>query len=230
MRSANLSDKRVLSPIYKLLLLSSCVLLISACSKPKSTVESALAPTPTIDRLAVPPLSENPSQLEHGTFIYKQVCMACHGDFGQGLTEEWRQEWDEDYNCWQSECHSASHPPWGFEIPTTCCPAVSGAGTLMRFDTAAELFTYLTETMPWWSPGNRSIDEYWALTAYLLDQNGALPPNIEINPGNALVIQVRPSSPPPGNVLPITLLLVTAISLAAILLGIQNRWFYRSTP
>src|SRR4030042_4411807 len=78
-------------------------------------------PTPTIDRLAVPALSQNPDQLEQGSYYYKQVCMACHGDRGQGLTDEWRQEWKEDFNCWQSECHSATHPPWGFEIPKTCC-------------------------------------------------------------------------------------------------------------
>lgn len=202
--------------------------ILSACSTPKASVQIASVLTPTVDRLAVPPLSDNPSQLEHGTFIYKQVCMACHGDMGQGLTEEWRREWKEDYNCWQSECHSSSHPPWGFEIPTTCCPAVSGSGTLMRFDTAAELYTYITETMPWWSPGNRSTQEYWDVTAYLLHQNGALPANVELNPGNALVVQLRPGSAPPGDVFPSILILISALCMAAGLLAIQNRWFYKS--
>ena len=203
---------------------------LSACSASETHVQVAVGPTPTPDRLAVPPLSENPSQLEHGTYIYKQVCMACHGDLGQGLTEEWRLEWDEDYNCWQSECHSPSHPPWGFEIPTTCCPAVSGTGALMRFNTAAELYTYIAQTMPWWSPGNRTAEEYWDVTAYLLHQNGVLPPNVELNAGNALVIQLRPSSPPPGNILPAVLILVVALILAASLIAIQNRRFSETPP
>jgi hypothetical protein len=210
------------------LFLVALVILLTACSVSDSGVQYAPTPTPAIDRLAVPPLSDDPTQLEAGAFIYKQVCMACHGDLGQGLTEEWRLEWEEDYNCWQSECHSPSHPPWGFEIPRTCCPAVSGPGTLMRFDTAAELYTYLTETMPWWSPGNRSNQEYWDVTAYLISQNGALPADVELNAGNAMVIQLRPASSPPGDILPAVIILAAALIMAAGLLAIQNRWYEKS--
>ncbi len=211
------------------LILVALMILLTACSGSESSVPHIPTPTPAIDRLAVPPLSDKPTQLESGSFIYKQVCMACHGDLGQGLTEEWRLEWEEDYNCWQSECHSPSHPPWGFEIPTTCCPAVSRQGTLMRFDTAAELYTYLTETMPWWSPGNRSTQEYWDVTAYLLNQNGALPAEVELNAGNAMVIQLRPASSPPGDLLPAVIILVAALIMAAGLLVIQNRWYKNSS-
>lgn len=212
------------------LFLAALVILLTACGVSNSSLPSVPTPTPALDRLAVPPLPEYPTQLESGAFIYKQVCMACHGDLGQGLTEEWRLEWKEDYNCWQSECHSASHPPWGFEIPKNCCPAVTGQGTLMRFDTAAELFTYLTETMPWWSPGNRSIQEYWDVTAYLLSQNGVLPADVEINAGNAMVIQLRPASPPPEDILPAVVILIIALIMAAGLLAIQNRWYYKPSP
>ena len=212
------------SAYWRIFFLAALPILLSACRVSESGQHIVATPTPALDRLAVPPLPENPTQLESGAFIYKQVCMACHGDLGQGLTEEWRLEWKEDYNCWQAECHSPSHPPWGFEIPTTCCPAVTGQGTLMRFDTAAELYIYLTETMPWWSPGNRSTQEYWDVSAYLLSQNGALPPNIVLSAGNAMVIQLRPASPPPGEILPAVIFLVAALIMAAGLIALQNRW------
>jgi cytochrome c5 len=211
------------------------VFFLTACSvtvaNPLSTSNPRVSPpppTPTIDRLAVPALSQNPNQLEQGSYYYKQVCMACHGDRGQGLTDEWRQEWKEDYNCWQSECHSATHPPWGFEIPKTCCPAVSGPGTLMRFDTAADLYVYLVKTMPWWSPGYRSAEEYWHVTAYLLHVNNVLPAGVELNAANAMVINLRPSTPPPGNVRPMVVLLIIVLVMAAGLVAIQNRWFYKT--
>lgn len=99
----------------------------------------------------------------------------------------------------------------------------------MRFDTAAELYIYLTETMPWWSPGNRSVEEYWDVTAYLLQQNGVLPPELELNAGNAMVISIRPSSEPPGDIRPMALILVVTLVIAAALLAIENRWFYKSS-
>lgn len=68
-----------------------------------------------VDRLSAPPVSDNPTQLECGAYHYAQVCMACHGDKGQGLTEEWRAAWGEkEQNCWQSKCHAGNHPPEGF--------------------------------------------------------------------------------------------------------------------
>lgn len=218
-----------------LILLCITCLWVSSCSAvavfdlPKDTrVDDKPAPTAMIDRLAVPELSADPSQLELGTFYYKQVCMACHGDFGQGLTEEWRQEWGEDYNCWNVDCHSASHPPWGFEIPRSCCPPVSGSGSLVRFETAADLYTYVVETMPWWNPGYRSAEEYWQVTAYLLELNQVLPAGVELDPGNAMVLKLRPDAPPPGDLRPFMVILVAVLAMAAFLVAIQNHWFYKS--
>jgi len=36
---------------------------------------------------------------------------ACHGDHGQGLTEEWRSSFASDQrDCWQSGCHGSDFP------------------------------------------------------------------------------------------------------------------------
>lgn len=124
------------------------------------------------DRLEQPPLSDPPTQVELGHMEYWISCMVCHGDRGQGLTEEWRDVLDpEDMNCWQSKCHAPNHPPEGFEVPRTS-PLVIGPGALTAYETAEELYDYLRTTMPWPFPGLFQDFQYWQLTAFLLDANG----------------------------------------------------------
>jgi hypothetical protein len=122
-------------------------------------------------RLAPPVLSNPPTQTELGWYHYWMSCMVCHGDRGQGLTEEWRSLLDPaDRNCWQSKCHARNHPPEGFEIPREA-PLVMGTGALAGYETAAELHDYISETMPWSFPGLLPDDAYWQLVAYMADGN-----------------------------------------------------------
>jgi hypothetical protein len=124
------------------------------------------------ERLEHPPMSDPPTQIELGHSEYWMSCMVCHGDRGQGLTEEWRSVLDPaDMNCWQSKCHAPNHPPYGFQIPRTS-PLIIGSGALLGYETAEDLFEYLSTTMPWPFPGLFQDEQYWALTAFLLDANG----------------------------------------------------------
>ena len=140
-------------------------------------------PTPTVDRMAVPALSANPTQVETGENLYFYHCMPCHGDFGQGLTDEFRGAWVEDHqNCWASGCHAGRVDDGGFPIPKFV-PAVIGSETapvLQKFATDTALYTYLKETHPPQTPGILEEHEYWALTAYLFAENGRLAPDVEL--------------------------------------------------
>jgi mono/diheme cytochrome c family protein len=135
-------------------------------------------PTPAVEpgmnpheRLKRPPMSDPPTQTELGHGEYWMSCMVCHGDRGQGLTDEWRSVLDPaDMNCWQSKCHAPNHPPEGFEIPRQS-PLVIGPGALTGYRTAADLFEYISTTMPWAFPGLFEDETYWQLTAYLADAN-----------------------------------------------------------
>jgi len=134
-----------------------------------TTAHPGMAPH---ERLEVPLMSDPPTQIEIGHYEYWMSCMVCHGDRGQGLTEEWRSVLDPtDMNCWQSKCHAPNHPPEGFEIPRTS-PMIIGPGALTGYETAEDLFEYLKSTMPWPFPGLFQDVQYWGLTAYLLDANG----------------------------------------------------------
>ncbi len=143
-----------------------------------------------------PYMPENPSQADLGAEVYYQICLACHGDWGQGLTEEWRDTWGEDKNCWQSKCHASNHPPWGFEIPKYA-PPLLGVGSLSRYQTAEELHDNIAKTMPWWNPGSLTEDQAWQVTAYLMRERGELSNEITLDESTAPVIQLhRPAAEP----------------------------------
>lgn len=106
-----------------------------------------------------------------GEDLYQFWCSTCHGDRGQGLTPEWRATWPkEKQNCWQAKCHASSHPPDGFTIPKNV-PALIGPETLGKFNTAQDLYGYISAAMPYWSPNRLKEDEYRAITAFLVKAN-----------------------------------------------------------
>jgi hypothetical protein len=139
--------------------------------------------TPTPDPLAVPVMPESPTQVDVGRNLYYYHCMPCHGDQGQGLTDEWREVWPEDHqNCWGRGCHAGRADDAGFPIPRDV-PAVSGSPqAIASFQKADDLFTYLLNAHPPQRPGALQQAEYWALTAFLLHQNDRLPSDGHIGP------------------------------------------------
>ena len=169
--------------------------VIKTATSPQAT-PTVMPPTPASNaaRLAKPILSspKNPTQLDQGALVYWGICMACHGDRGQGLTPEWRAVFGEDQNCWASRCHTANHPQDGFIIPrNNLARAVTGPGSLANYSTAQNLYDYIVVTMPWWKPGSLSTDQAWAVTAYILKQNGTLPQGVVLNATDASAIQVH---------------------------------------
>ncbi len=160
--------------------------------------------TPTPDRLAAPPTAASPNQADDGAQLYWQHCQPCHGDRGQGLTDEWRAQYPpEDQNCWNSRCHGQSPYEHGFILPTQV-PALIGSGTLTRFATAADLYAFISLRMPYQARGSLKPDEYWAITAYLLRGHGlseaALP--IENATAAAAITLSTPAPSPEAAALP----------------------------
>ena len=157
---------------------------------------------PTVqDRLAAPPTVYPPTQADQGAQVYYQVCMVCHGDRGQGLTDEWRNVLDpEDRNCWQSKCHAPNHPPEGF-VFQKYIPPVIAPGLLTRFATALDLHDFIQTEMPWQAPGSLSAEQYWQLTAFLLRANGYDPGQQHLDPQRTAQIPLRPYPPSPPTLL-----------------------------
>ncbi|MEZ4518971.1 MAG: c-type cytochrome [Chloroflexota bacterium] len=123
-------------------------------------------------RLAPPPTVAAPTQADDGAQLYWLHCQPCHGDQGQGLTDDWRAQYPpEDQYCWESGCHGENPYDNGFTLPFTI-PAVIGEGTLTKYQTVGGLYRYVHIAMPYWNPDSLTDEEYLAITAHLAQANG----------------------------------------------------------
>jgi hypothetical protein len=130
-----------------------------------------VSPTPTYDPLAEPPFPENPTEYELGRNLYWHWCMTCHGDVGQGLTDEFRSIWVEDHqNCWGRGCHAGHPGDFGFPIPTVV-PALVNDAHLKQFACIQELSAFLKATHPPQSPGILKDEEYHAIALFVFSMN-----------------------------------------------------------
>lgn len=154
-----------------------------------------MQPTLAIDRLAPPPTVENPTQLDEGAYLYWLYCIPCHGDKGQGLTDEWREQYpEEDQYCWNSTCHGTNPPqPYGFKIPTVVPPIVIPHGGLDRFETLGEVYYYTRGAMPLELPGKLTDEEYLAIMAHLAHEMGIWRGE-EYTDRNILQVKLRPDA------------------------------------
>ena len=153
--------------------------------------------TPTPDRLAPPTLPATPLQADYGAKEFWSRCLPCHGERGQGLTDEFRQTYPpEDQNCWMSGCHGARPYPDGWTIPTIV-PPVIGPTSLIKFQNAQVLHDYICAAMPYQWPGTLADETCWQLTAYLTRQNGLWDGAGELNQTNAAQLAfLDPSATP----------------------------------
>jgi cytochrome c len=153
----------------------------------RSTPVSTLDP---FERLAEPTLPAEPSQADHGAQDYWLYCLPCHGDRGQGLTEEFRETYPPDeVNCWQSGCHGKRPYEFGFTLPTQI-PAVIEHSALAKFTDAAQLNAYIRATMPFWNPGSLTEEEAWRVTAFILRENDLWDASAELNAANAASVKI----------------------------------------
>ncbi len=127
------------------------------------------------------PTATPPTQGGNGANIFWVYCMPCHGDHGQGLTDEFRnrQYPPEDVNCWKSGCHGARPYEQGFTLPITV-PMLIGSGALAKFQSAQELYGFIRTAMPFNKPGSLSETQYLDLTAYLLESNHLAPAGVQL--------------------------------------------------
>ena len=128
---------------------------------------------PTPDRLAEPTLPPSPSQPDYGAQDYWLSCMPCHGDKGQGLTDEFRTTYPpEDQYCWARGCHGPRPYDEGFTLPMNIPALIGPEAGLGKFSTAFTLEAYIRSAMPFWNPGSLTDEETWRITAFLLRENG----------------------------------------------------------
>ncbi len=174
----------------------SLLFIITSLTLAQETPTPPVMPTPTIDRLAAPPTVPSPTQADEGAQLFWLHCQPCHGDQGQGLTDEWRTQFpEEEQNCWQSGCHGEhgkDPPPTGFKIPTAV-PAVIGEGSLGNFQTVQQLFYFIRTSMPYENPGGLKEEEYMAITAFIVRAHG-VGDGTPLNAANIAQFRFRPAA------------------------------------
>jgi len=197
----------------------------AAAPVPQTTETPFATVTPTFDlsRLDEPVTADPPGQIDRGAIHYWGVCMACHGDYGQGLIPEWRDAFGEDKDCWQSDCHGPDHLPEGFQMhKDNLAPPIAGPGKLARFSNAFELYEYIYETMPWWNPGSITREEAWSLANYVLKLNGTRPDGLVLTDTNGFAIPVHRAVSLPDAEWPGVLTLAGVLVLAAVGMVLQS--------
>lgn len=132
-------------------------------------------PTPTYNPLAEPFLPENPSDYDLGRNWYWHNCMTCHGDVGQGLTDEFRAIWPEDHqNCWEHGCHGGRRDDEGFPLPTIV-PALDDEEKLAQFPSQQAFFEFLKASHPPQDPGGLEDEQYQAIVKFVFSMNDRPP-------------------------------------------------------
>lgn len=136
-----------------------------------------------------------PSPADQGNEIYQQHCSTCHGDRGQGLAE-WRLTFDPAHqNCDRYNCHDRHFPPGGFYLPNNFAPRIVGENTLTRFQTAQDLYDFVSKNMPFQEPGSLAAGDYWLIITFLVQLHNV--PVDEVTPQNArqILLHAAPESP-----------------------------------
>lgn len=147
----------------------------AAVAGPAADQLVATTPAPTADRLAEPPLPDDPTPYEAGRHLYWLHCMPCHGDQGQGLTGEFRGLWEEDHrNCWGRGCHAGREGDEGFPLPRAIPAIIPTAGENEKPANPEKLVEFLHTSHPPQDPGCLAEAECRALAAYVLAEREKL--------------------------------------------------------
>lgn len=121
-------------------------------------------------------LPEGSGNHKTGKVLYNNLCMACHGENGKGgiKLDPYRGAIE---TLVQSKGDSLTS-----ENPK------KNIGTYWQY--APLLFDYMRRTMPYQAPKSLSADELYALTAYLLAENGIIAKELIVDKNNLAKIKM----------------------------------------
>lgn len=147
------------------------------------------------------------AQVARGQSIFALRCAVCHGETGGGL-EEARLAFPEDHRRCES-CHKPGNPNlqaqmgsrsfesvrgrtvMGNAFAIGIAPPLHGPDALAAFGDAEALKTYIRVAMPRHAPGTLNGEQSYALTAFILKLNRALPKGAVVNRRNAVKLDFR---------------------------------------
>jgi S-disulfanyl-L-cysteine oxidoreductase SoxD len=125
-------------------------------------------------------LPKGSGSVAKGMDVWETKCASCHGIFGEsneifsplvgGTTAE-------DVKTGRvARLTDASFP---------------GRTTLMKVSSVSTLWDYINRAMPWNTPKSLTVEEVYAVTAYLLNMGGVLPDDFVMSDANIAQVQAR---------------------------------------
>ena len=114
-----------------------------------------------------------------GEQIWEAKCTSCHGSFGES-------------NAFFPPIIGGTRPE---DIERGRVAALAKPGeqrtTVMKLSQISTLWDYINRAMPWNAPKTLTVDEVYALTAYILNQGGIVADNFVLSERNMAEVQKR---------------------------------------
>lgn len=115
-----------------------------------------------------------------GQEVWEGKCASCHGVFGEST---------EVFNPLVGGT-SAKDAVSG-RVASLLDPTFPGRTTLMKVSTVSTLWDYINRAMPWNSPKSLTVEEVYAVTAFLLNLGGVVPDDFTLSDRNIADVQKR---------------------------------------
>ncbi len=115
-----------------------------------------------------------------GQEVWEAKCASCHGVFGES-----NQVFNPLVGGTSADDVKTGHVA---SLKRTDYP---GRTTMMKASTLSTLWDYINRAMPWSSPKSLSVEEVYAVTAYLLNLADVIPPDFTLSDKNIREVQQR---------------------------------------
>jgi S-disulfanyl-L-cysteine oxidoreductase SoxD len=125
-------------------------------------------------------LPKGSGSVAKGQDVWEAKCASCHGIFGES---------NEVFSplvggTTQDDVKTG-------RVARLTDPGYPGRTTLMKVSTVSTLWDYIHRAMPWTSPKSLTVEEVYAVTAFLLNLGGVVPDNFTLSDANIAEAQKR---------------------------------------
>ena len=173
------------------------LLLALACGVPAvaQTANAANAAYPGIGRTATPRevaawdidvrpdfkgLPKGAGSVAQGMEVWEAKCASCHGIFGES---------NEVFSPLVGG--TTTQDVKAGRVASLKDNSFPGRTTLMKLSSVSTLWDYINRAMPWNAPKSLTVNEVYAVTAYLLNMGGVLPESFVLSHSNIAEAQAR---------------------------------------
>lgn len=125
-------------------------------------------------------LPRGSGSVSKGMDVWEAQCASCHGIFGES---------NEVFSPLVGGT-TADDIKTG-RVARLNDPSFPGRTTLMKVPTLSTLWDYINRAMPWTAPKTLTVEEVYAVTAYLLNMGGIVPDDFVMSDKNIAEVQAR---------------------------------------